>query len=124
MERSRHALCRWHRRPRHRSVEGRRQQSRPARGARGDRQAQGPERGGLERFRRSDARRDRGSMIERGLPVTPETLITTRAEGLTDVLARGLAAKISRRSFFGRLGKGAVVATLGGSGAALLMPEA
>lgn len=56
--------------------------------------------------------------------MTPETLITTRAETLTDVLARGLATKISRRSFFGRLGKGAVVATLGGSGAALLMPEA
>jgi hypothetical protein len=48
---------------------------------------------------------------------------STRAEQVSDLIARSLAQHISRRSFLGRLGKGVVAVSLGAAGAeALLRP--
>ena len=48
---------------------------------------------------------------------------TTWLETLSDSLSRGLAGRISRKSFVGRVSRGAVAATLGGAGATLFMTE-
>jgi hypothetical protein len=49
---------------------------------------------------------------------------STRTEQLSDLIARSLAQHVSRRSFLGRLGKGAVAASLGAAGAeALFFPQ-
>lgn len=48
----------------------------------------------------------------------------TWLENLNESISRSLASRFSRRSFMGRLGKGAVAATLGSAGVALVRPEA
>jgi hypothetical protein len=52
------------------------------------------------------------------------TLTSTNSEALSGAIARRLAMKLSRRSFIGRIGKGTVALSLGGAGAALILPEA
>jgi hypothetical protein len=52
--------------------------------------------------------------------VPTENHQTTRLEGLSESVSRSLAGRVSRRSFLGRLGKGAIAASLGASSAALL----
>jgi len=49
---------------------------------------------------------------------------TTYLEDFGDAVARGLAARVSRRSAIGRIGRGAVAVSLGGAGAALFAPNA
>lgn len=44
----------------------------------------------------------------------------TRLERMSDTYSRRLAGRVSRRSFFGRLGQGAIAATLGSVGVDLL----
>lgn len=57
------------------------------------------------------------------LEITDASPTTTRAEQVSDLIARSLAQHVSRRSFLGRLGKGVVAASLGAAGAeALLRP--
>ncbi len=46
---------------------------------------------------------------------------TTRTEALSDAISRRIAARISRRSFLGRVGKGAIAASLGGAVAESLL---
>ena len=44
-------------------------------------------------------------------------------EELSESISRALAGRVSRRSFLGRVSQGAIVASLGVSGAALIRPE-
>lgn len=47
----------------------------------------------------------------------------TRLAGISETVSRSLAARVSRRSFFGRLGSGAVALSLGSAGATLLSQQ-
>ena len=56
-------------------------------------------------------------------PTTTEEGTGTWLEGIADAISRGLAARVSRRSFVGRAGLGAVAASLGGVGVSLTRAE-
>ena len=52
----------------------------------------------------------------------PPASTPTILERVADGSARAFASRISRRSFFGRLGRGVVAVSLGSAGAQLLRP--
>jgi hypothetical protein len=60
-------------------------------------------------------------LATRPIPPPPQQRADTWLEDVTEAIARALAARVSRRSFLGRVGKGTIAVALGGSAGAALM---